>query len=88
MEKLYLFSNNSLDTKKMGDMSLIVVRAQSFLMNMVRIMVGNIDKVARGEEPLSWLEGLLAGAERVSSGMTAPPDGLFFWRAAYKEHLY
>jgi tRNA pseudouridine38-40 synthase len=74
--------------KKMGDLSLIVVRAPSFLMNMVRIMVGNIDKVARGEEPLSWLEGLLSGAERVSSGMTAPPEGLFFWRAAYEENIF
>jgi tRNA pseudouridine38-40 synthase len=74
--------------KKMGDLSLIVARAPSFLMNMVRIMVGNIDKVARGEEPLSWLEGLLAGAERVSSGVTAPPYGLFFWRAAYGENFF
>jgi tRNA pseudouridine38-40 synthase len=74
--------------KKRGDLSLIVVRAPSFLMNMVRIMVGNIDKVARGEEPLSWLEGLLTGAERVSSGVTAPPDGLFFWRTAYEGDLF
>ncbi|MDR1049390.1 MAG: tRNA pseudouridine(38-40) synthase TruA [Synergistaceae bacterium] len=74
--------------KKMGDLSLIVVRAPSFLMNMVRIMVGNIDKVARGEEPLPWIEGLLNGAERVSSGMTAPPEGLFFWRAAYGGDIF
>jgi tRNA pseudouridine38-40 synthase len=74
--------------KKMGDLSLIIVRAPSFLMNMVRIMIGNIDKVARGEEPLSWLEGLLTGAERALSGVTAPPDGLFFWRAAYEEDIF
>ncbi|GHS88833.1 tRNA pseudouridine synthase A [Synergistales bacterium] len=70
--------------KTIGDLSIIVVRAPSFLMNMVRIMVGNIDKVARLEEPLSWLEGLLNGAERERSGMTAPADGLFFWRVAYE----
>jgi tRNA pseudouridine38-40 synthase len=57
-------------------------------MNMVRIMVGNIDKIARGEEPLSWLEGLLAGAERVLSGVTAPAEGLFFWRAAYNGDIF
>jgi tRNA pseudouridine38-40 synthase len=74
--------------RKMGDLSLIAVRAPSFLMNMVRIMVGNIDKVARGEESLSWLQGLLTGAERVASGMTAPPEGLFFWRAAYGENIF
>jgi tRNA pseudouridine38-40 synthase len=71
--------------KKMGNLSLILVRAPSFLMNMVRIIVGNIDKIGRGEEPLAWLEGLLGGAGRDASAMTAPASGLYFWHAAYKE---
>ena len=71
--------------KKRGDLSMLVVRAPSFLMNMVRIMVGNIDRVGRGEAPLSWLEELLHGAERVSSAMTAPAEGLYFWRAYYRD---
>jgi tRNA pseudouridine38-40 synthase len=71
--------------KKMGNLSLILVRAPSFLMNMVRIMVGNIDKIGRGEEPLTWLEGLLSGTGRGASAMTAPAAGLYCWRAAYEE---
>ena len=79
--------------KKMGGLTLLVVRAPSFLMNMVRVIVGNIDKVGCGKEPLSWLRWLLGetgqagerGLERKFSGVTAPADGLYFWRGAYRE---
>ncbi|MDR2527498.1 MAG: tRNA pseudouridine(38-40) synthase TruA [Synergistaceae bacterium] len=76
--------------KRVGDLSLLVVRAPSFLMNMVRIIVGSLDRVGRGEAPAIWLRGLLGenGAlprNREASGVTAPAGGLYFWRAAYKE---
>ena len=74
--------------RKMGKLSLIVVRAPSFLMNMVRIIVGNLDRIGREVEPLSWLEGLLEGDSRVSSAMTAPACGLYFWRVAYDEFIF
>jgi tRNA U38,U39,U40 pseudouridine synthase TruA len=67
---------------------MIVVRAPSFLMNMVRIMVGNIDKIGCGKEPLSWLQSLLNGIGRDASAMTAPASGLYFWRVAYREFTF
>jgi tRNA pseudouridine38-40 synthase len=74
--------------KKCGNLSLIIVRAPSFLMNMVRIIMGNIDRIGRETEPLSWLEELLgergaSGMDRRFSGATAPACGLYFWRAGY-----
>jgi tRNA pseudouridine38-40 synthase len=74
--------------KRMGDLSLIVVRAPSFLMNMVRIMVGNIDRIGCGRESISWLQWLLGGTGRDASAMTAPAGGLYFWRAAYEEFTF
>lgn len=71
--------------RRWGPMTVLTVRAPSFLMNMVRILVGNVDAVARGKQPLEWLEGLLAGDERSRSAVTAPACGLYFWRAAYRE---
>jgi len=77
--------------KKIGSLSIVVVRAPSFLMNMVRIIVGSLDRVGRGEEPPSWLKELLGergvGREpdRRQSGVTAPACGLYFWRAAYED---
>ena len=50
-----------------------------------RIIVGNVDAVARGKESLDWLEALLAGDERSRSAVTAPACGLYFWRAGYRE---
>ena len=66
-----------------GPLSILTVRARSFLTNMVRIIVGNIDTIALGKEPLSWLEGLLSGGERSASAMTVPASGLWFWKVHY-----
>jgi tRNA pseudouridine38-40 synthase len=85
--------------KKIGGLSMLVVRAPSFLMNMVRVIVGSLDMVARGEEPASWFRELLGESgpsrrdpsqrpERKFSGMTAPACGLYFWRAAYREFVF
>lgn len=71
--------------QRMGPMTVLTVRAPSFLMNMVRIIVGNVDAVARGEQTLEWLQRLLSGAHRDESAMTVPAHGLWFWRAAYEE---
>ena len=71
--------------RRWGPMTVLSVRAPSFLMNMVRIIVGNVDAVARGKESLNWLEALLAGDERSRSAVTAPACGLYFWRAGYRE---
>ena len=77
--------------KKIGSLSIVIARAPSFLTNMVRIIVGSLDRVGCGEEPASWLSGLLgengAGGEphRKFSGATAPACGLYLWRAAYED---
>lgn len=71
--------------RRWGPMTVLSVRAPSFLMNMVRILVGNVDAVATGKRPLEWLKALLAGDERSHSAVTAPACGLYFWRVGYRE---
>lgn len=66
-----------------GPLSIVRVRGDAFLTNMVRIMVGNIDAVASGRFSLDHLAYLLEGAPRIESARTAPPGGLFFWRVGY-----
>ena len=75
---------DSLKIRKRGNLSIISVKAQSFLTNMVRIIVGNINAVALGKNNLSWLEELLSGSERDKSAMTVPACGLWFWRVNYE----
>lgn len=82
--------------KKIADLSVIIVRAPSFLTNMVRIIVGSLDKVGRGEESASWFRELLGeasldsnrGRDRRFSGVTAPACGLYFWRVAYEDFVF
>ena len=78
---------DSLRIRQHGNLSIISVKAQSFLTNMVRIIVGNIDRVASGKNSLEWLEGLLSGNERAESAMTVPACGLWFWRVNYESNL-
>ena len=74
---------DSLKIRNKGRLSIISIKAQSFLTNMVRIIVGNINNIALGKNNLSWLEDLLSGSERVQSAMTVPACGLWFWRVNY-----
>jgi tRNA pseudouridine38-40 synthase len=69
--------------KRIGRMTMLQIKGEAFLNNMVRIIVGNLDCVGRGESSPEWMRELLSGANRIESGMTAPPSGLFFWRAGY-----
>lgn len=70
--------------KTIRNITILNIKAQSFITNMVRIIAGNLDKIATGKKPLSWLENLLTGVERSQSAMTAPASGLWFWRVYYE----
>lgn len=68
-----------------GDLLVLRVRANGFLTNMIRIIVGNMIAVGTGRRDAAWLAGLLSGAERKESSQTAPASGLFFWDAEYPD---
>ena len=74
---------DKLKIRNRKNLSIISVRAKSFLTNMVRIIVGNINSVSTGKNSLEWLDSLLSGSSRENSAMTAPACGLWFWKAKY-----
>ncbi|HNX26621.1 MAG TPA: tRNA pseudouridine(38-40) synthase TruA [Phycisphaerae bacterium] len=59
-----------------GDEVEIWVRGDGFLYNMVRNIAGTLVEVGRGHWPVSRIDDILAGCDRVLAGPTAPPDGL------------
>ncbi len=66
-----------------GNVIAFRVRADGFLYNMVRIMVGTLIEVAEGHIAPEALPSLLNGLDRAALGRTAPPEGLYLDRVFY-----
>lgn len=77
----------ALDVERRGGFLAIDIRANAFLHNMVRIIVGTLLTVGRGERPPEWTGELLAGRDRTRGGATAPPQGLYFLGPSYPERF-
>lgn len=66
-----------------ADRVTIEVRANGFLHNMVRILVGCLTMIGRGERPVDWMQTLLAARDRRQAAVTATPHGLCFVQPSY-----
>lgn len=66
-----------------GDEVLITVRADGFLYNMVRIIVGTLVDVGIGRTEPGEIPTILRSCDRTRAGMTAPPEGLYLHRVFY-----
>ncbi len=59
------------------------IQADGFLHHMVRNIMGVLLEIGKGEQPVEWVDHLLAVQDRKEAGVTAPPDGLYFIQAYY-----
>ncbi|QQK07187.1 tRNA pseudouridine(38-40) synthase TruA [Miniphocaeibacter halophilus] len=57
--------------------------AESFLRNMVRIIVGSLIEVGRGKRDIDWLEKALLNCNRINAGPTISPNGLYLMKVYY-----
>jgi len=69
-------------SRQMGEI-VIDTTARSFLHRQVRSMVGSLVEVGRGREPVTWIAGILAAADRTQCGPVAPADGLYLASVSY-----
>jgi len=63
----------------------IDVRGQTFLHNMVRIIVGTLVDVGREAQPPGAVKRAFASKRRQDAGMTAPPHGLYLEEALLED---
>ena len=66
-----------------GDYLVFTVKADRFLRNMVRAIVGSLIEVGRGRKEPEWISELIASGSRSSAGQSVPGNALFFKGAEY-----
>ena len=70
---------------KDGDYIVFRIRANRFLRNMVRAIVGSLIEVGRGKKNPDWIEELIRSGSRSDAGSSVPGNALFFTGADYSE---
>ena len=60
------------------------VRADGFLYNMVRIMMGTLVSVAEGKIAPEAITSIIESKDRSKAGMTAPAEGLYLNKVEYR----
>ena len=67
-----------------GDYIVFRIKANRFLRNMVRAIVGSLIEVGRGKRRPEWIKELIEGGSRSDAGSSVPGKALFFSGAEYK----
>ncbi len=66
-----------------GDYIVFRIRANRFLRNMVRAVVGSLVEVGRGKREPLWIKELIMNGTRSDAGSSVPGKALFFTGAEY-----
>ena len=66
-----------------GDLVVLDIAANAFLLHMVRNIAGGLLRVGVQEQPVRWLGELLGQQDRRLLGPTAPPQGLYLVAVRY-----
>jgi len=74
---------NSINIKKKGDLLFIDIKANAFLLNMVRIITGTLLETGLNKIPPKKVKKILDAKDRRLAGKTASPKGLYFVRTEY-----
>lgn len=77
----------SIDVSESDDVIRIRLRANAFLHNMIRIIVGTIVQMHRENRDPSYILEILDKKDRSCSGFTAPPYGLYLNEIIYNPPL-
>ena len=77
----------SIEVFQQGDIIAIEIRANAFLLHMVRNIAGALMEVGRGKQKVSWVKRLLEGRDRTKAAATAPAKGLYLLDVGYPEQF-
>lgn len=77
----------ALEVFRRGPLVVIDVRANAFLLHMVRNIAGVLTAVGTGKRPPEWARQVLTARDRTQGGVTAPAAGLYLVQADYPEQF-
>ena len=69
--------------RRAGALVCMDIRANAFLLHMVRNIAGSLIHVGAGEAGIDWIAELLASRDRRLAASTAPPQGLYLSAVTY-----
>jgi tRNA pseudouridine38-40 synthase len=78
----------SAEWKPEGNTLVFTIRADRFLRNMVRAIVGTMIETGRGKITPGDFEKIILSLNRSSAGMSAPARGLFLTGIEYPEEIF
>ncbi len=73
--------------KQIGSMIEVEIKANAFLHNMVRNIIGTLLEVGLGKEEPHYVKNVLESRDRTKGGITAPPQGLFLYQVEYPKEI-
>jgi tRNA pseudouridine38-40 synthase len=73
----------ALSVQRFGEYLLVDIKANAFLLHMVRNIVGVLLEIGQGRKEPQWAQEVLALKDRSCAGVTAPPDGLYLVNVGY-----
>lgn len=79
-------TNRSIDEitiNRKDDLVIFTFKAESFLYNQVRIMVGSLVDVGRGHRPPKYIKEIIDSKDRLKAGMTFSSSGLYLMEITY-----
>lgn len=79
----YLSQMELIEWEESDERIKLTIRANRFLRSMVRIIVGTMIDVGRGQLPPSQVQEILESRKRTAASFTAPPHGLFLEKVFY-----
>jgi tRNA pseudouridine38-40 synthase len=70
------------------DRLVFTIKADRFLRNMVRALVGTMVEVGAGKMTMNQFEGIIQAKDRCKAGKSAPAKGLFLVDIEYPEEIF
>lgn len=77
----------AISVRRSGNIVCMEIRANAFLLHMVRNIAGSLMAVGSGRRERGWLQQVLKSQDRTIAEPTAKPDGLYLQKVVYPERI-